>query len=672
MISVAAGQGRGGPTTPPDRSLKAQRGETKRDNSPEGEADDEAKLIRRLLGYVSMSDRHEEHRRKSDRIGGNIYYGRHWNVQVATNRAAITCNVARALVDHKIAIMTKQKPVPVIEAIDVGDAESARLMRSVIMQWWERDEMQRKLERALYLSNCTRSCALKGVWDTTLLDGIGDITFDVLAGWKLIVDPRTDDPERMMFAGDRAMMPRSRAILLYPHSAEKIGDAPGVREQGPSANGGGSGSPLRDQWQKQSLATPTTAIVNSVPTLLSYSGDVPQVNQGADLVQTLEIYFRDFRMEKVEKIKRDKEGNAELEPVLDEEGLPVFDQVESSEHSTEDGVFYNVPHFELKLQPVVETVRIRKYPFWRRCTLLLPDAKKIEDIAWDYPLPYAYCHDGDVLEGFWRKGTILDLESLQGALNVSISTMLDNLRFSAYRAYIAYNGSMIERNNMNIAPGEILRAGEKGTLEPLPITEVSQHWFSWVNMVIGLMERIIGATGIMQGEAAGRVDSAAGYDMLAEIGGSILVKATQRMERTIADATRIAGAFMQKHYYDGKRAVAIEDVKGQEHYERIAPGSLFGSFSYRVLTGSSLAWSETAVRTRVFEELQQGLRDKISAWRALHIEDWQAIYERMQQDSNTPPAAQAAPPPRTRQNLGKQSAGSKRINQAPGQSSAAG
>lgn len=664
-MSVAAGQGYGGPSLPPSFAKNAPG--PSRSGQADGDRDGEAKLIRRLLSYVSMSDRYEEQRRKSDRIGGNIYYGRHWNVQVASNRAAITCNVARALVDHKIAIMTKQRPVPVIEAIDVGDAESAQLMRSTILGWWERDEMQRKLERCEYLACTTRSSALKAVWDTTLLDGIGDITFDVWPGWKLLIDNRTDDPERMQFAGDRTLIPRSRAMMLYPNAAEKIAEAPAARDTGPSANASGKGSPIRDQWQKNSLQFPTTAIINSVPTLLSYSGDVPQVQTGNDLVQICELYFRDYRREKIERIRRDREGNMEMEPVIGEDGLPQFDQLESEQQTSPDGIMFSVPRFQLRLKPEIEKVYVRKYPFWRRCTLMLdatPEAKLLEDIAWDYPLPYAYCHDGDVLEGFWRKGSILDLESLQGALNVSISTMLDNLRFSAYRAYIAYNGSMIERNNMNIAPGEILRAGEKGTLEPLPVPEVSQAWFAWVNLVISLMERLIGATGIMQGEAAGRVDSAAGYDMLAEIGGSILVKATQRMERTIADATRIAGAFMQKHYYDGRRAVAIEDARGQEHYERIAPGSLFGTFTYKVLTGSSLAWSETAVRARVFEELGQGLRDKISAWKALHIEDWRAIFDRMSQEQ-MPQAAQAAPPPRTRRSLpSKPTASSQRMNQA--------
>lgn len=636
--SAAPGQGLGGPNPPvPDHARNRDRDATNE------------KLLRRCLRYIAIADRHEEQRRKTDRTGGNIFYGRHWNVQVATNRAAITVNVAKALVDHKVAILTKQQPLPVIEAIDVGDSEAAKLMRSVIMKWWERDDMQRKLEKALYLSNCTRTCAFKGVWDTTLLGGAGDITFDLRPGWALLIDPNANDPDQQRFAGDRAVMSRSRAMLLYPKAATEIEEQPSIPQSTISSNA--STSPIRDQWQKQSLAFPTTAIINSVPTLLSYSGYAPGASEGSDLVQIVELHIRDYTMDTVERIAREHDGSATMEPDLDENEQPIFDLTGELHDTTPEGYEIHVGQYDLRLRPKVENVKVRIYPFWRRITICLPNAKIIEDIPWDYPLPYAYCSDGEVLEGLIHMGSILGLESLQGALNVSVSTMLDNLRFSAYRAYIAYNGSMIERNNMNIQPGEILRAGEKGTLEPLPVPDVSNAWFQWVNFVITLMERVMGETGIMQGEAAGRVDSAAGYDMLAEIGGSILVKATQRMERCIADVTRIAGAFMQKHYYDGKRAVAVEDAStGSEHYERIPPGSLFGSFNYKVLTGSSLAWSETAIRSRIFEELNLGLRDKISAWKVLHIDDWRAVLERAQTGA-IPQSMQPAPPPRTRKSI---------------------
>jgi hypothetical protein len=136
--------------------------------------------------------------------------------------------------------------------------------------------------------------------------------------------------------------------------------------------------------------------------------------------------------------------------------------------------------------------------------------------------------------------------------------------------------------------------------------------------------------------------------MLAEIGGSRIVKCTQRMERSIEDLIEVVGQMMQKHY-DERHAVKVENLTGNITYQRITPGSLQGSFNYRVLTGSSLAWSESAVRERVLTEFQQGLRDKVSTWKALKIEDWPSIMQRMME---MPPQVQP-PPPRTRQQLPK-------------------
>lgn len=604
-------------------------------------------ILKHVIGMISISDRHEEARRKSDRIGGNLYYGKHWNVAIASSRSALTVNLSKALIDHKISIMTKQKPVPVIEPTDVGDEEAARLMRSAIMQWWEREGMQRKIERGEFLANTTRSCAIKVSWDPTKHNRAGDIVADVIPGWRLLVDPRTCDPERMQFAGDRATMARSRAMMLYPNAARVVEEAASVQEQGPTANGQGRGSPIRDPWQKLHLDFPTAGIVNGQPLLLSYSGNQPAKQDAGDLVEVVEVYFRDMTLVPKMAPVKDKMGNVKQRVSVDERGMPQFQQRDGEKRTLADGTELSLPMFELVTEDVYEEQLVLKYPHWRRVTVLLPDAVVLEDTAWDYPLPYAYMHDGEALEGFWVKGSILDLETLQGALNVSLSTMMDNLRFSAYRAYIAYNGSLLERTDMNLSPGEILRAGEKGTIEPLPVPEVSAAWFQWVQFIMSLMERILGATGVMQGEAAGRVDSAAGYDMLAEIGGSRIVKATHRMERTIAHIAEIVGCFMQKHY-DERHAVAVENAEGNLTYERITPGSLLGSFSYKVLTGSSLAWSESAVRARVMQEFQEGLRDKISVWKALHIEDWRQIYSRMSTES---PSMQPAPPPRTRKNL---------------------
>lgn len=609
--------------------------------------EDHADILKFALEMISISDRHEDARRKSDRVGGNLFYGKHWNVAISSARSALTVNLSKALIDHKISIMTKQRPVPIVEATDVGDHTAAKLMRSAIMEWWDRDGMQRKMERALYLANSTRSCAIKVRWDPSKHNRAGDITADVIPGWRVIADPRTTDEERMQFAGDRATITRDRAMLLYPQAARIIEDSATTSEQNPGASAAGKGSPIRDPWQKLHLDFPSAGIVNGQPLLLSYTGNNPARSSAGDLVEVVELYFRDRTLVPRMMPVKDKMGNVKQKVSLGEDGMPRFEQAESERRTIDGGLELSLPMFKIVTEDVYEEQLVFKYPHWRRVTILLPDAVVLEDTAWDYPLPYAYCHDGEPLEGFWVKGSILDLETLQGALNVSLSTMMDNLRFSAYRAYIAYNGAMLERTDLNISPGEVIRAGEKGTIEPFPVPEVSSAWFQWVQFIMSLMERQLGATGIMQGEAAGRVDSAAGYDMLAEIGGSRIVKATQRMERTIARVAEIAGTFMQRHY-DERHAVQVENAEGELTYERITPGSLVGSFSYRVLTGSSLAWSESAVRARVLQELQQGLRDKISAWKALHIEDWRQIMARMQTES---PQLQPAPPPRTRKNI---------------------
>lgn len=610
---------------------------------------DEQKMVRRLLGYISLSDKHEQDRRKTDRIGGNLKHSKHWNVQVSDRRAAITANVAAAIIDQKISIMLKQQPVPVVENNDVGDEEGSKLMRSCVKQWWENYNLQADLEQTMNLACCTRSASMKAIWDSTLYGGAGDVAVDIIPGWRRIVDPMARAQCKGQFSGDRAMLPRSRAMVLYPKAAKKIKEAPAVANQGPSANASGQGTPIRDAWAKLSFDFPTTAIVNGSPTLLSYTGNSPSVNATADLVQICEMYIKDYTMVKVPRKKKDKYGQAVQRPVLGDDGIPKFNVAGHSQHTADDGTPFTIPMYELVLEDVMEDAWERLYPDWRRVTLLLPDATIIDDCAWDYYLPYADFHDGESLEGYWVKGSLLELETLQGALNVSISTMLDNLRFSAFRAYIAYTGSMIEKNNLNISPGEVLRAGEKGTFEPLPVEQISSAWFQWIEFVISLMEKIIGATGIMQGEAAGRVDSAAGYDMLAEIGGSRLVKITQIMERSIGDLLQIVGQYMQKHY-DERHAVRVEDVSGNITSERITPGALQGSFNYRVLTGSSLAWSESAVRARILEEFQLKLRDIVSVWKALKIEDWPSIMARMVQ---LPPQLQGPAPPRTRANSSK-------------------
>jgi len=593
---------------------------------------------------VRLADVEEEARRRSDRLGANIYYGRHWNVPMPKNRAALVFNVAKSLVDHKIAIMTKQMPIPVVQPEDAGDIDAAHKMRTVLQSYWRADRMMVKSRNALRMCNTMRTVASKTYWDPDLKGGIGDVTTDIIPGYRLILDPRTDNVDRMEFIGDRAWMPRTRAMKMYPEAAEKIRDAgyPGNTVVGVSGNDSPAVSPYKPAGGVETSSA-GGAIVNGRPVITAFTGRSVSAAAADDSVEIREVFYRDRSLVEREVQKVDGYGKPEKRIATNDKGAPKFKQT-----SDWDDIL-GEPAWEIETEEIFETKLVPKYPFYRKTVTLFPDNKLIDDDAFDAPHPYELLGDQLSLEGPWHKGCILETEDLQATVNISASTMLDNLRFSAFRAFKKTSSSNIQKNNLVISPGEVIDVGPtQDGLAALEFPQVSQSWFEWLNFIISLMERIIGATGVMQGESAGRVDSAQGYDMLAEIGGSRIVECTQRFEEWIGRLMSKVAWYAQR-YYTEDHAVRVEDHDGNLTWERAASPELVGSFTFHVVTGSTLAWNESSKRARVIEEFQQGFRDKVSVWQNLGIEDWQIMKKRMETQN---PAMNPAPPPRTRQNLG--------------------
>lgn len=629
-------------------------GMRKQDSSPSADeqASWERKLVMRCAEYVARADVNEDARRKSDRIGANLLYGRHWNVPMPATRAALTVNFTKALILHKLSIMSKQDPIPVIEPTEFGDAKASQLLRQVIMKWWREKRMKMELRHVELLANSTRTAAWKFCWDVTENGGAGDIACDTVPGWRLILDDRSKRVSRMEFIGHRETMRRPEAALLYPESAERIYASAEDGRRGKMHTGGSMpASPIGDPWRRlaatnQNLGT----IVNGKPVISAYSmtgpGSRPQFST-EDNVQIVELFHRDRTLVEKEVPQYDIHGNPKKQIARDEEGMPQFDPAGFEQHPQEDGTVVTLPKFSLRFEPITEMRLVPKYPHWRRTTFLLPDLLLIDDRAWDGPAPYALFSDGDALEGPWVKGCALDCEDIQMALNVSLSTMMDNLRMSSLRPVLAGQGSNIEQNTLLVKPGQVVRVGKVAEIQPFEFPQLSGEWFQWCNFMVSNMERIVGATGIMQGEAAGRVDSAAGYDLLAEIGGSRLVAATQNMEQSIVDAMQIVAWFMQRRYTDA-HAVAVTDAEGNISEEKLGGAFLLGTFNFNIVTGSTMAWSESSVRARLLQELQNGIIDKVAYWQRTNTPDWQQIQERILKQPPALSGATMSPPPRTR------------------------
>lgn len=619
-----------------------------RNRAPDDRSGRNQELVRYILSLVAESDRSEDARRRQDRIGGNIFYGRHWNVQLPPTRVSMTVNYAKALIEHRVALMTKQQPLPVVESLDGADSPTSVMMRAVLMDWWDRDDMQSKLQRSRYLCETTRTCAFKPSWDPTLYDGAGDVTVDVIPGWRLIVDPTTNDRRRMRFCGDRAIMTRARAMMLYPEAADEIARASDVQAW---ASGGSSTSPIKDPWDRFAAVYPGVTVVAGVPTLEGYTSQgFPRAGTMEKMVEIVELCLLDPMMVDQEVPKFDDEGHAIREVVRGDDGAPLFDELPGETMELPDGSITTLPAFKLRTEQATEVRKVRKYPFYRRVTMLLPDQKVIDDRAWDFPLPYAFMQGGHQLEGPWSRGVALDLESPQNQLNVSCCMMMENLRFSALRVAISYNAGL-ERNTLSVNPGDVLNAtGDKGSLDFVNFPQLSEAWFGWLTTTMTLMEKLAGVDGVMNGEQVGRVDSAEAYDFLAEITGSRLTADAQSMERCIADLMETVGALVQKGYTSA-HAVRVEDLEGNVSIQNVTQSDLVGTFRYKVRVGSSLAWSASSMRKRVLEEYGEGLRDKVSVWQALGIQDWRGIRDRLAVEPPQEQGGAGAPPKRTRQSI---------------------
>ena len=606
-----------------------------------------------MLGYVRSADFGEEARRRHDRLGAKIYYGQHWDRPMPSDRAAITANIAMAILRHKVSIMTKQDPIPVIEPDDVGDARAAQLMAKVIRRLWMSSRMREKTRRLVTLANATRTGAFKVSWDPVARGGAGDIATDVIPGWNLILDNRVGDPLAMEYCGHRATMNKSRAMLYYPEAADKIRDLIDSMSGKKQGSLQGVGSPISTPWKSSYIPPPGAAVVNGKPTVTAFAGEISKDSPSFEDVDIIELYHRDHTLVRKQVPVRDPLGAIKKEIARDEDGMPQFDESEPEVHTMEDGSMVLLPRFELRMEEVTEEQFVRKYPHWRRTTFAVAggDGTLLEDRAWDMPLPFAFYTDIEPLDGILGRGSLLQTEHLQALTNVGLSTVTDTLRYGALCAWLAGTSSGLTTTQIIPGIGQVIPVNDISQMKALEVSPLDPQFFTLLDRAVLFMERIMGATGVMQGESAGRVDSAAGYDTLAEIGGSTLVECTQRLETTLATWAEICGVFAQK-FYDEKHAIAVEDMDtGNITWQRASSELLIGSFSYTIATGSTMAWSESSKNARALTEYTSGLIDRQSYYEDTKKPNWRQILARIQAVSGPAGAIgpAASPPPRMRQ-----------------------
>lgn len=616
----------------------------------EGEAEWEAELVRRVMGYIAHGDQGEEVRRRHDRIGARLLYGQHWAKRMPNDRAAITANIGLALVLQKLALMTRQDPVPVVTPKTKGDSEAANLMRLVLIDNWQNDGMTKKLRRLIMLAVATRTAALKVGWDPVANGGHGAIYTDVVAGWNLIVDNRSGDPNLMDYCGHRIFVSRQRSMLMYPKAAEKIkaaGDTQSnYHRQGPLPRGASVPNP----WSRRSLPAPGATIVNGKPVVTSFAGEIGDDSPFAKDVEIIEVYHRDHTLVPKFVPRRDHAGRIVQEPARDELGNLQIQFATDEYIPTETGEIIGLPNPYFIMQDVLEQRLVRVYPHWRRTTVLLPDRILLEDIPWDGPLPLCFYTDLEPLDGLIGRGSLLQTEQLQGLINVGMSTTTDNLRMGSLNAWFAGAASGLNENSQIIPNvGQVIPVGDVAQIKNVTAPGLDANFFTLMSTTQSFMERIIGTWGVMMGQQQGRTDSTGATGMLAETGGARIDMDLDNVCETLRQWAKIVSWFAQQGY-DEQHSIAVEDDSGNVGFQTVAAPYLLGEFNMQVEIQSDHAWSASARQRRDLEELKEGIIDKIEYYQRQGTPNWRQMLKRMIAFGG-PAAAMgpaASPPPRMR------------------------
>lgn len=584
------------PTPPKRRGLDAQ---------------DDARLIKRLDYFCDQWLRNEGERRSRDRRGMRLFRGEMWEDGIGAGRLAITSNSPLALYERVVADVLRGQPEPEVEAINPDEEDAARVAEGALRTNWRNTRMREKMGVGYRLSGFTRPIAMYHYWRHELHGGIGDVDKRIIPGHRLIVDDRTPFVRDMEYIGFEEEMSRAKLITLFPDKADEIEMAIGAEGSRPTGMtndplrpnpAGGAGAKAVDRLVTQSsINAPPYSPVTSIRT----PGRKGSRDPLSETVRVRFMWYDDPSPKRDKTPRLDPKTHQPMyQLVRDEEGKPALDQGGHDVVDTPLG-----PQYVAKITPqtamVMDDVVVRKYKYWRHVAYIVEDRVKLWDVAWDGPVPISVLRDRLPAYGFDAAGSALRLATLGVARNILWTIIFERLKLSLGGTWLATPGSGLKRNKLIPEPGAVFTVNSLDAIKEFPVTPLDAAYFNLLDKIEQEMELLIGVTPMMRGQAAGRADSPGTYEQLADQSGGPTLDRAKLIDQFISDASEIDLWFMQ-NYYTHKHMVEVEAEDGYSHWTEASALAIRGKFSVRVETGVTLGSSVSRDRQDANDGAQAG------------------------------------------------------------------
>jgi hypothetical protein len=562
---------------------------------------DEYLLNLRLDTFRERWMQGESERRASDRKGAKLFRSQMWDDGVNPGRLAITANLGVALFDRVADSVLRGSPEPVVESINEDEDEPARILQGALVTNWRMRRMNELAKVGKRLSGFTRPIGWYVFWRHELNGGIGDFDTRIIPAHRLIVDDRSHRVADMEFVGFSERMTRAKLTMLFPDKADEIEAAAYA-----SSSTVGVNDPLKTQNSSNSRVVDrlvSTATPPSFAPVTSIAAPGTKKNRDplADEVDVEFLWIDDPtpKSEQRPKLGHDKRPLFEMQ--RDEDGVVVFEHDGYEVVDTPIGPIYQ-PNVKPKMHMVMEEAIVRKYKHRRHVARIPNDKVILWDVAWEGPVPVAIQRDTLPLYGFHSTGKGLRLCTLSIARNVLYSIIFERLKLSLGGTWMATPRSGLRKNKLIPEPGVVFQVNSASVddIREFPVSPLDAGYFNLLDKIEAEMEKLLGLSPVMQGQAAGRADSPATYEQLIEQGGVGIVADAQLLEQTIEDWSNIAMWFVQ-NYYTHEHVVEIEYEDGTTGFTEASALAARGNFAVRVETGSTMAHS----RSQEFNEAKE-------------------------------------------------------------------
>jgi hypothetical protein len=443
---------------------------------------------------------------------------------------------------------------------------------------------------------------VKITWDKELLDGIGDVKWDVIDPRDIYIPPQARDFDKdcpwVIQLTKRSV---GELKIMFPQHAQRIKPD----------------SEQKTTEEIKGISTDITIVSPIDKKTNNPSNPMPsQTTDDRALATVAECWLEDTSLEEYEE----------------------ENEVKFKKRFPKGKVITVLPYQKLLLQAVENPYRHGKKPFVRFVDTLLP-------------------------RKFWGEGEVKDLMGLQRIINKVLSIIIDYMNFMGNPIWKVGKGTGVDPNKLTNQIGLILEIneGKLGEVQrdippPLP-----QYIISFYDMMIRASETTSGSSEITQGRKPVGVTAASAIETIQEASQTRIRLKERNLQVSLSQAGRFVIALMMQYYTSPRVAritgkqiwpeyfeFYVEDLpeenkvkytkKGykfdetQNRYieDALVEGISKGVFDVKVLSGTSLPFAKAQRSNIAFKLFDSKVIDPEELLTTLEWPDKEKVLKRIQ------------------------------------------